>query len=407
MNSSDLLKTRISAAQRWALAAGVVFLGLTLGQAALDLKIFFQSYLIAFLFWLELSLGCMGLLMVSHLVAGTWGFTLRRIVEAGMRNVFPLLTVLFVPLLWGFLTGRVQPAAEGETVSHFHAVYLSNGFFAGRAIFYFAVWILYAHFLYKWSVLQDETGDRSFMKKLQYLSGPGLLLFGLTVTYASVDWVMSLEPYFFSTIYGMIYMVGPLFAAMCLVLVAERFLAGYEPLRKMLKPLLLNDQGNLLLVFTILWAYLAFSQYVIIWAGNQPDEIPWYLRRGEGPWAAVALFLIIFHFGLPFVLLLNRPVKRSLRLISGLAAGLFVVAVIDTWWMVAPAYSSAPHFHWSDWTAVMGVGGFWIWQFQANLKLRPLLPLNDPRFVEQTVMALGRVPGASASPASGALEHGN
>ncbi len=407
MSSSEGLETRLDTLQRRALIVGVIFLGLTLVEASLNLRIFFQSYLTASMFWLELSLGCMGLLMISHLVTGTWGFVMRRIVEAGVRNIFPLLTVLFVPVIAGFLTGRVQPESKGETVSHFHAVYLNGGFFTARAVFYFGIWILYAYFLDRWSVRQDETGDRSYMIKLQYLSAPGLMLFGLTVTYASIDWIMSLEPYFFSTIYGMIFMVAPLFAGMCFVLVAERRLAGHEPLSKMIKPLLLNDQGNLLLVFTILWAYLAYSQYVIIWMGNQPDEIPWYLRRGQGPWAMVALFLIVFHFGLPLVLLLNRPVKRSMRLISGLAAGLFVMAVIDIWWLVAPAYSSVPSFHWSDWTAMIGIGGLWIWRFNANLKSRSLLPLNDPRFLEQTIVAFGRPPVSKTAPDRGALSHGN
>ncbi len=406
MNSSEELKSRLSAAQTRALVIGVVFLALTLVESGSNSLVFFQSYLTAFLFWLELTLGCMGLLMISHLVTATWAFTPRRIAEAAMHNMVPML-VLFIPLLWGFLTGRVQPAAEGEAVSHFHAVYASHGFLAVRALVYFAIWIVLAHFLYKWSGLQDETGDPALQSKLEALSGPGILVFGLTVTFASIDWVMTLEPYFFSTIYGMIYMVGPLFAAMCFVLIAEQRLAPYEPISKMIKPQLLNDQGNLLLVFTILWAYLAYSQYVIIWAGNQPDEIPWYLRRGVGPWAAVALFLIVFHFGLPFVLLLNRPVKRSMRLISGLAAGLFAVAIIDTWWMVAPAYSSQPRFHWSDWTAVIGIGALWIWRLSANLKTRPLLPLNDPRFSDQTLMALGRPPAGRTAPDAGALEHGN
>jgi hypothetical protein len=220
-------------------------------------------------------------------------------------------------------------------------------------------------------------------RRLQNLSGPGLVIYGLTVTFASVDWVMSLEPSWFSTIYGMIFMVTQALSAMSLVIVITLLLSKTQPLSEMVTPLALNDLGNLLLTFTMLWAYLSFSQFLLIWSGNLPDEIPWYTARATGGWAWIAVLLIIFHFAVPFLLLLSRFVKRRIRLLSAVAAGLVVMSLMDMFWLLAPAYDRAgPRFHWLDWTAVIGMGGVWFWRFIAQLKRAALVPLHDPRMAQ-------------------------
>jgi hypothetical protein len=209
------------------------------------------------------------------------------------------------------------------------------------------------------------------------------VLFGLTVTFASVDWVMSLEAAWFSTIYGMIFMVTETLAAMSLVTFAVILLSKQKPLAGMVSNQDLNDCGNLLLTFTMLWAYLSFSQFLIIWAGNLRDEIPWYMSRAMGGWTGVAVILIIFHFAVPFLLLLSRFIKRRAELLGWVAAGLLLMSVVDIYWLTVPAFERAgPEFHITDWLALLGVGGLWTWWFAGRLKGRPLLPLHDPRLKE-------------------------
>jgi hypothetical protein len=253
-------------------------------------------------------------------------------------------------------------------------------FFLVRSAIYFLIWIAGAHFLGKWSREQDETGDPKLASHLQSLSGPGLIIFGLTVTFASVDWVMSLEPEWFSTIYGMIFMVSEGLAAMSIVTIAVILFSSHEPFASLVSKRVLNDYGNLLLTFTMLWAYLSFSQYLIIWTGNMQDEIPWYVSRASGGWAGVALVLIVFHFAIPFLLLLSRFVTRQKLWLGVTAAIQMVMSIVDIFWLMVPAYErTGPQFHWMDWLAILGMGGLWFWRFAANLKNRPLLPLHDSR----------------------------
>jgi hypothetical protein len=265
----------------------------------------------------------------------------------------------------------------------FKSFYLRTPFFVGRTVAYFAAWIILTYFLNKWSFEQDRTGEPGVTDRLQFLSGPGLLIYGFTITYASVDWVMSLEPDFFSTIYGMMFMVAPALAAMAFMTVVAMLLARRKPLSDIISPSHFQDFGNLLLTFVMLWAYLSFSQFLIIWAGNLQDEIPWYTSRSTGGWAWVALFLILFHFAVPFLLLLSRDVKRRMRVLAMVAAALLVVGWVDLFWIVVPAFEpSGPRLQgvWMYLLAPIGIGGIWIATFIRQLKGKPLLPLHDPRF---------------------------
>jgi hypothetical protein len=385
MNTVETLQPGIARLQKTALVVGAAALVLCVAAGLRSPTQFFRSYLLAFVFWIGLPLGCSAILMLHHMVGGTWGFPLRRLLESGTKTLW-LMALLILPILFRLpaLYSWADPSkVKVNPVLQYKQPYLNVPFFVARTVVYFAAWMALAYFLNKWSSQQDETGEPGLTRRLQSLSGPGLLIYGLTVTFASVDWVMSLEASWFSTIYGMIFMVTQALAAMALVTLAVILLAKQEPLAGLISPRVLNDYGNLLLTFTMLWAYLSFSQYLIIWAGNLRDEIPWYLSRAQGGWAWVALGLIVFHFAVPFLLLLSRFVKRRAQILGWVAAGLVVMSVVDIFWLTVPAFERAgPEFHMTDWLAMVGVGGLWVWQFAAQLKGRPLLPLHDPRLRE-------------------------
>ena len=382
MSSEESFQPGFNRFQNASLAVGAVALALCAAGAYTSPTQFFRSYLLAFVFWVGVPLGCLAILMLHHLVGGRWGFPLRRCLESGMLN-FYLMAIFALPLLFGLraLYSWADPEkVKLDSMLQYKAPYLNVRFFIVRTAIYFVVWIVMAYLLNKWSREQDETAKPELTRRLQSLSGPGLVIFGLTVTYASVDWVMSLEPHWFSTIYGMIFMVTEGLAAMSIVTVAVILLSSHKPFADLLSKRVLNDYGNLLLTFTMLWAYLSFSQYLIIWSGNLQDEIPWYVSRASGGWAWVALALVVFHFAVPFLLLLSRFVTRQMRWLGIVAAIQIVMSVVDIFWLTVPAYERAgPQFHWMDWVAILGIGGIWFWRFMGNLKSRPLLPLHDPR----------------------------
>jgi hypothetical protein len=385
MNVPETLQPGIERLGKTALVVGVAALVLCVAAGQRSPTQFFRSYLLAFVFWIGLPLGCCAILMLHHLIGGTWGFPLRRLLESGTKTLW-LMAVLILPIL--FRLPALYSWADPTKVSvdpllQYKHPYLNVPFFIARTMIYFATWMLLAYFLNKWSRQQDETGEPDLTRRLRRLSGPGLVVYGLTVTFASVDWVMSLEASWFSTIYGMIFMVTEALAAMALVTLTVILLSRQKSLAELISPGVLNDYGNLLLTFAMLWAYFSFSQYLIVWAGNLQEEIPWYVSRAQGGWAWVALGLIVFHFAVPFLLLLSRFVKRRAQILGWVAAGLVVMSVVDIYWLTVPAFERAgPEFHLTDWLAILGIGGLWLWRFAAQLKGRPLLPLRDPRLKE-------------------------
>jgi hypothetical protein len=344
---------------------------------------FFRSYLIAYLFWLGLALGCLPVLMLHHLVGGTWGFSVRRILEAGTRTL-PLMAVLFVPLLFGIHSlyewSHPDLVARDELLQAKHA-YLNVPFFIVRAALYFLVWILLARFLNEWSVEQDRTGSPVLIRRFQLLSAPGIIGWSLAITFASIDWGMSLEPHWFSTIYGMLFIVGQTLAALAFVIAVVVRLSDSPPLSHVVKEEVFQDLGNLLLTFVMLWAYIAFSQYLIIWAGNLPEEIPWYLHRGSNGWQWVAAFLALFHFAVPFVLLLGRANKRNKTFLGRIAIAVLVMRWVDVYWLIAPAFVSGVRIHVFDVLLFAVIGGVWFYVFWGQLMRLPILPLRDSNFV--------------------------
>ena len=387
MNKAETSLPGLERVGRSASLAGSGALMLLVLAGMHDRTQFFRSYLLAFIFWMGLPLGCSALLMLHNMVGGTWGFPLRRMLESSTKT-FTLMAALFLPfiLLRGLpaLYSWADPTkvAKDPILQYKHS-YLNVPFFTTRAAIYFFAWILITSLLNKWSRQQDESGDPALLNRIQTLSAPGLAIYGLTATFASVDWVMSLEPHWASTIYGMIFMVTGALASMALVTVVVILLSNQESLSGLVTPKVLNDYGNLLLTFTMLWAYLSFSQYLIIWGGNLREEIPWYMTRARGGWTSVALLLIIFHFAVPFLLLLTRYVKRRAKVLGWVAAGLLVMSLVDIYWLTVPAFEKAgPEFHITDWLAILGIGGLWLWRFTSQLQGRPLLPVHDPRLKE-------------------------
>lgn len=381
MNPTGFLDSQLDRVQHRSLLVGGLALVLCLAGAFLSREQFFRSYLLGYLFFVGIALGSLALAMLHHLTGGAWGFVIRRVLESGTRTL-PLMAALFVPLLFGlphlYLWARPEDVAHSEVLQH-KALYLNARFFMVRAMVYFGAWLGLAYLLNKWSLMQDRTPDPSPTRRLQTLGGPGLGLYGLTATFASIDWVMSLEPEWFSTIFGVVFIIGQVLASMAFAIAVAVRLSHRQPLVDIASPANFQDLGNLLLAFVMLWAYVSFAQYLIIWSGNLPEEVPWYLHRTQGGWEWVALALALFHFAVPFLLLLSRGIKRRLWMLSTVAVAIIVMRLVDLFWVVVPAFHPlGPRLHWMDLAAPMAIGGIWFATFLRQLKGRPLLPLHDP-----------------------------
>ena len=343
--------------------------------------LFLRSYLFAYVFWTGMALGCLGILLLHNTVGGKWGMMIRRMCEAGSRTLFffwigmiPVLASLPVLYPWA------QPAAKNDPVIQAKAAYLNVTGILIRAVFYFAVWTFYAYRLSRLSREQDATGERTLIAKMRGISAPGLVVFTFVTTFAFIDWIMSLEPHWYSTMYGIMFLVGQVLESFAFVIALVIVLSTLPPISEYITKQHLHDLGNMMFAFMVLWAYLSFSQFLIIWAGNLPNEIPWYLNRLRGGWGWVALGLVIFHFATPFVLLLMRGVKRHADRLLKVCMLMIVVRVVDVYWIVEPAfYGQKIQIHWLDFVMPLAIGGLWVAAFLWQLRSRPLLPVGDPR----------------------------
>jgi hypothetical protein len=395
--TADRAIPELAGLQRRFLIAGGAGLALSLVGAFLNLTQFLQSYLMAYMFCLGITLGCLALGMVHQLSGGAWGVVLRRPIGAATR-VLPMMTVLFLPIALGMtrLYTWTNPdiVAHDELLQHKH-LYLNTPFFLVRAAIYFAVWNTVTYFLNAWSLEQDTNPDPRIARRMQQLSAAGLLLYGLTITFASFDWLMSLEPRWFSTIYGVLIMGGQGLSAMAFLIAVVVWLSRRPPLDRIVATSHFHDLGNLTLAFVMLWAYFSFSQYLIIWAGNLPLEISWYERRLHTSWWLLGLALMAFHFAVPFVLLLSRVVKRSGHLVVRVAIWILVMRVVDLWWLVSPELRpSGFSIHWLDVLLPSAMASLWLGCFVWQLRGRAILPLHDPQFEE----AFGRILERGAPP---------
>ena len=395
--TADVAIPELKGLQQRLLVAGAVGAVLSALGALLNSTQFLQSYLMAYVFWLGVTLGCFALGMIHQLSGGAWGVLIRRPIGAASR-VLPVMTALFLPIAFGM--SRMYPWMNADLVAHDEALqhkhlYLNAPFFLARAAIYFVVWNTLSYVLNAWSLEQDRTGDPRVGRRMQLLSGGGLVAYGVTITFASFDWLMSLEPHWFSTIYGVIIIGGEGLSALAFLTIALVWLSRRPPLDRIVVPAHFHDLGNLMLAFVMLWAYFSFSQYLIIWSGNLPVEIAWYLHRMQTGWRPVAIALMLFHFAAPFVVLLSRTVKRQPELLVKVAAAVLVVRVIDMWWLIGPEFhTDGIAISWMDAVLPLTIGALWLATFVYQLRGRALLPVHDPQFDE----ALGRIIERGAPP---------
>jgi hypothetical protein len=370
---------------RRSLIVGVVFGVVALIGAFMRPEEFYRAYLLGFMCWLGVALGSMAILMIRHLTGGGWGMVIRRILGAAMRTL-PLLALLFIPIILGMhrLYIWAQPLdtiADKHLREHLQDItktYLTANGFILRAVFYFAIWNLLSFLLTKWSKQTDRPGAPDNTQRFKAVSGPGLILYGFTISFAAIDWVMSLDPSWVSTIFGLIILIGEVLSAMCFAVVVERILFNYRPMSEILKPDFVHDHGKWMLVFTMVWAYFCFSQWLIIWAGNLPAEITFYLKRLSGGWGLIGLTLVLFHFAIPFGILLSRPFKRDIHRLAWLAAWLMLMRYLDLFWIIEPNFSNTLRFTVADVIVPVAIGGIWLAFFFRNLAALPLLPAYDP-----------------------------
>jgi hypothetical protein len=346
---------------------------------------FYRSYLWAYVFCVGVASGSMAWLMLQYLSGGAWGVVIRRPAEAAARTL-PLLALMFVPILIGIpnlYEWSHAAAVQKDPILQHKAAYLNAPFFIGRAVLYFAGWNLLAFLLNKWSAREDAEGGETPHRRMATVSAPGLVFWALTITFMAIDWLLSLNPHWFSTIFGLLVIAGQGLSSMAFLIALMVALSTRAPMNAVLTHRHLHDLGKFLLALTMVWAYFSYSQFLIIWAGNLPEEIPWYLTRMNGGWGYVGLLLVVGHFALPFALLLSRDIKRNFRLLRGVAIFILCMRLVDLYWVVAPDFRKGNFgISWMDFVAPVGLFGIWLAYFFLQLEKRPLMPINDPHLVE-------------------------
>lgn len=377
-------------AERAAFLIGGVGLLACLAGALVDTTQFLRSYLWAYWFWLGAAIGCGQILMLYHLVGGAWGFVIQRILEAGLR-IMPLLFVLVIPLALGiprlYSYNDPHAVALDKALQH-KSAYLNAPAVLARLALYFVIWGVIGYLLTYWSRRQDETEDYKYLTRRSWLSGPGIILYSVAMSFAAVDWIMALEPDWYSTMYPGFFLVGQVLTAFAVVIVVLRFASERPPLSDIILPKDFHDLGNLLLTFVVLWAYVEVSQLIITWSGNLPKEIVWYLHRTEGNWAWITVAIVVLHFAVPFFILLGRANKRQGGRLAAVAAFIVAMHLLDNYWNVEPAFHSRIYVHWLDFAAPIGLGGVWVGLLLRQMKRYPLVPVHDPRVVEALEKAL-------------------
>ena len=377
---SDDLASRFSNYQRIALITGVIGLALLAFGAFLNLEGFFESYLYGFLFWLGLSLGCFFILMLQYVAGGPWGTMVRRPMEAGIM-VLPVMALLFVPLLFGM--GYLYEWTDPEVVASSTFLtektdYLNVPFFIIRSAIYFTIWVGGAFLFTRWARKQEEGAD--IFQFLRNVSAPGIIIYILTMTFAAIDWGMSLTPEWFSGMYGVIFMIGQALSAMALAIFVTVFFRNHEPFSKVYNAKRLQDLGNFLMAFTMFWAYVQMSQFIIIWSNNIVETASWYVYRTDTQWIWVSAFLLVFHFFVPFIILFSRWVKQKARALIWVAAWMVFARLVDVFWIIVPTFEREGFpLYWTDAAAVVGIGGIWLAVFFYRIKQREILPTKDPR----------------------------
>ena len=389
--------------KRWstlALGLGGVGLLLWIVGAFTDSEQALRSWLLGFIFWGGIGIGCLGVLMLQYLTGGAWGVVTRRVLEAGARTL-QVTVLLYIPLLVGVLTRKVYTWTtwgHGPVSEHVAHLMAQRGWFMTptswilRSILYFAIFGTFTWFLTKWSRQQDlTTSPEESARFLGYstkLSGPGMVIFCIIVSFCAVDWVMTLDPYFSSTIYGMLFIAGWALSCYCFVVTILAFLSDKAPLNRVLGKRHFHDLGKLMLALVMVWTYFNFVHFLIIWSANIPEETEWFLVRMKGGWGWTGVILILLHFGFPFLVLLQQDFKRRAKWLASIAIFILVLRLVDMFYLIGPnpringgeAVQGAFIVSWLDLVGPIAVGGIWLWWFFTELNKRPLMPIKDPFF---------------------------
>lgn len=386
MNAVEETYQRFARLRRTGLTVGIVALLASVGGFVVAGETqFFRSYHYAYIVWICLTLGMFGLTLLHHAVRGSWGLPILRFLEAGAATL-PLMLVLFLPILAGmselYPWTRPEVVRANEHLQH-KTGYLNVPFFIARSAVYFALWIGLATVLRRSSLQQDESDDSSLAQKRTNLSAPGLVLFVLTVTFAMIDWVMTLEPLWQSSIYGAWFIVGQGLSAFAFSTTVLLLAARHKPFADVVNAKLLRDLGNLTFAFVLLWAYMSVSQLVIMWSANIPEEVVYYAKRNQGGWQYLSVGLILFQFLVPFLLLLSSRIKRYSGMLLKVMVLILVMRLVDLFWIIQPGTGvQSLRVHWLDITLLVGIGGLWLASFAHQVCAAPLLPRHDPRLQE-------------------------
>lgn len=366
------------------IALGVGILGLVLSGVGLlvDRGQFFHSYLTAYVFWLTIGLGGLFMTMLHHLTGAVWSVILRRITETIMI-VLPVMIIFFIPLIFGMkdLYNWADPSqiAHDSLLAH-KQPYLNLPFFLIRVVIYFAIWSILGLILYRTSLKQDEEHQQSLTDRMRALSAPGMLLFALSLTFASFDWLMSMEAKWYSTIFGVYIFAGSFVAVVALITLMVLCLRKNGILAEQITFEHYHYLGKLMFAFTIFWAYIAFSQFMLIWYANIPEETMFYMMRWEGSWNIASLFLVVGNFAIPFLVLIMYSAKRNFIILTVMSFWLLFAHWIDLYWIVMPNFHhDGIHLSWMDATTMIGIGGIFLWLFWQRLTSKAIAPLNDPK----------------------------
>jgi hypothetical protein len=365
------------------LAIGMAVLGLVLTMVgwSMDGAGVFHSYLFGYLFWIGVTAGSLAFLMLHHVTGGGWGYVIRRFLEAATR-LLPVMLILFVPVLIGLpsIYERWAGPHASQEILHAKGAYLNAPFFIARTVIYFAIWMILAYFLNLWGAMLDERPDRAAFNRLNLLGAVGIVLYVLTVTFAMVDWVMSLTPDWYSSIFGLLAVASQGLSALAVMLVLFAFLAGDLPVAREVPRGYFRDLGNLMLALVMLWAYMSFSQYLITYSGNTTEEVSWYVQRRMGGWGIVSVALIPLHFALPFmVLLVGSSIKRNPKWLARVAGFIILMRLVDLFWWVTPSFRPSLSVSAADLGTPLLIGGIWLWIWAGQVRGKTVVPLHDPR----------------------------
>lgn len=374
------------------IGVGVVGAGMFGGDKASQTN-FAQAYLYGWFFWAMVTIGCLGLNFLHHTLRGFWGLSVIRMFEAASSPLSLAVTAIaFVPIL--IKKSLIYPWADHTIHNHIlerKAWYLNDNFFLIRFVAYFAIWMILSNVLRKSSQKQDETLDDKLGVKRQTTGPVGLIFFFVTMTFATTDWLMSLETKWYSTLLPLLVSVGAALTALSLCVALLLLNRNKEPYAQAISSPLTKDLGNMLFALTMVWGYMTLSQYLITYSGNLPEEVPYFIKRNEAGWQILSGFIVLIQFFIPFTALLASRVKRYAKNLVAVALMIFFIRIFDTYWVLMPSMRG-PHQslaesmnfanHWQDWVALLGFGGLWFGLFGSQMHQAAVLPKHDTRLLE-------------------------